>query len=56
LKGEIYNKSYYKKAKTPFYINGEAYINKDGKQINKIFKEISLKTFNDNLETCRVPK
>ena len=56
MKGEIYNKSYNKKAKTPFYINGEVYINKRGKQINNIFKEISLDTFNDNLKTCKVPE
>ena len=31
LKGEIYNKSYLKKAKTPFYINGNVKKLKNGK-------------------------
>lgn len=44
--GHIYNKSYFKKAETPFYINGACYKNKKGKQINKVFKEFKLDTFN----------
>ena len=49
--GVVYNKTYYKKSKTGFYINGDS---QDG--VNSIFKKMKATKFYSNLKDIGTPE
>ena len=50
LNGDFLTKTYYNKVQNPFFINGETYVNENGKTTNNIFKKRNNTIFQENLD------